>query len=45
MSAGSMNRVPVGSVSSVRLLQRLRKSVRRTGNHNQMDVIGRQAVM
>ena len=39
-----MNRVPVGSVSSVRLLQRLCKSVRRTGDHNQMDVIGHQAV-
>jgi hypothetical protein len=44
MSAGSMNCVPVGSVSSVRLLQRLSQPVRRAGNYDQMDMIGHQAV-
>lgn len=39
-----MGGIPIGGIAAVRVLQSLRQSIGFVGNHDEMDVIGHQAI-
>ena len=44
VAAGAMPSIPIGGIPAVCMLQGLRQSICLVGNHNEMDMIGHQAI-